>query len=383
MSASEIKNPANNHAGVSMGQADIEYFNRYGENLLFIDPDSPRHLDAIATQRCMVGKDTVALSKAMPNESEVVDVRVLMTDNLQRYLDERFGDMKPYKYMTDGMLRIMYIESGTLEFLLVFGTTSQRHMAVFVGDEETTRKCIAIIEEDFKTPKSIEVESLNGFSNDGTAMISTRKLVEDAKTTYLAKDEFYPFMDCTIDELVQDYLSARAPILFLIGAPGTGKSTLLRTLAFKMGMTANVAVSDSMVIQNPGFVPFLSGMGSKSLIMMEDADKLCAKRESGNDQMSGLLNIADGICFVGNKIVISTNLASLHKVDEALYRDGRTFKIIEFRKLTLEEANIARQSIGYEPVDFGKLTEVGLGTAMVFSEKKANKLAPAVGFSKD
>lgn len=46
-----------------------------------------------------------------------------------------------------------------------------------------------------------------------------------------------------------------------------------------------------------------------------------------------------------DKIIFPTNLPNLRVVDEALLRPGRAFKVIEFKRLSYDEANTARAAI--------------------------------------
>jgi hypothetical protein len=54
----------------------------------------------------------------------------------------------------------------------------------------------------------------------------------------------------------------------------------------------------------------------------------------------------------GKKLIFSTNLPSTKDIDDAILRAGRCFGVLEFRALTLTEANEA-----CEDFDLVKLTE--------------------------
>lgn len=74
------------------------------------------------------------------------------------------------------------------------------------------------------------------------------------------------------------------------------------------------------------------------------------------------------------KIILSTNLESLSKVDAALVRGGRCFDVIEFQLLTLEQAIAAREMMGLEEVEWpeGK-TKFTLADALNQHEMRANR----------
>ena len=85
------------------------------------------------------------------------------------------------------------------------------------------------------------------------------------------------------------------------------------------------------------FSDFLAG--DADTLVIEDADELLRKREDGNDAMQRFLSIGDGLIQIRHKkLIFSTNLGSLSRVDPALLRPGRCFSILHFRPLKLNEA---------------------------------------------
>jgi len=87
-------------------------------------------------------------------------------------------------------------------------------------------------------------------------------------------------------------------------------------------------------------------------LLLEDADVAVASREDGNPTMSLMLNILDGVASSNKRIVVSTNLPNLNKIDEALIRPGRCHDVLTFRKLIVREAEAARAGAGLPFVDF-------------------------------
>lgn len=153
----------------------------------------------------------------------------------------------------------------------------------------------------------------------------------------------YPFMDQTPAEVWADFAASKSNVLLLIGPPGTGKSSFTMEMLNSRGWDHPTYLADSdEVLSNPALINFVRDLPKGSVVVTEDSDNIVAKREDGNSLMSGLLNATAGLISTDTKFVISTNLASLAKVDPALIRPGRTFKVIHFRKLTLDEALTAR-----------------------------------------
>ena len=82
------------------------------------------------------------------------------------------------------------------------------------------------------------------------------------------------------------------------------------------------------------------------------------------------------------KFLIGTNLSSLNKSDEAILRRGRLFKVLCFRKLTLEEAIKVRAIMGKSEVDLSILgQEISLADALNYEPTdNVEPLKRAAGF---
>lgn len=148
----------------------------------------------------------------------------------------------------------------------------------------------------------------------------------------------YPFIN-NIDKLIEDYLSSKASILFLMGSPGTGKTKFIRYLLSKqidnyknVYFTSDKAVIEHGII----FTEFLQS--NSKILILEDFDFHLNSRKEGNTIMYHLLGVSDGLIQSQNKkIIISTNLSSLVNIDEAVIRKGRCFDILNFRSLLWDE----------------------------------------------
>lgn len=170
----------------------------------------------------------------------------------------------------------------------------------------------------------------------------------------LAKDSFYPWLGLSLNDYFDEYMKSSESVLILFGPPGTGKSTFLRTLIHSKSYNADLAY-DREAIEAPGLLTsFYSG--KSNILAFEDVDIYVKDRErEDNPIMSSLLNGADGIVAHPNKkIVLSTNLSSLTKVDPALMRVGRCFDVIEFRPLTQSEAAKVLIDVGRPAKDLSK-----------------------------
>lgn len=163
----------------------------------------------------------------------------------------------------------------------------------------------------------------------------------------------YPSIGITPADLWDAFEKSSNNVLILIGSPGTGKSSYIRSMLNRRGWDDFIYVADShRVLLHPQFMEHVRSIPRKSVVITEDSDSLLMKRTEGNDDMAALLNAASGLVATDTKYIISTNLESLNKVDSAILRRGRLFKRLQFKELTIPQAVELRDSLGKPDVDF-------------------------------
>lgn len=159
--------------------------------------------------------------------------------------------------------------------------------------------------------------------------------------------EFYPFMNLSLKDFSKKYMESKSSILLLIGAPGTGKTQFIRQLLQESGQSVLLTYSDDLKSTDALFSYFYDS--PEKFLIIEDADHFIGRREDGNSNMKQLLNITDGLTAnPEKKVIFSTNLPNLNRVDQALLRPGRCFDKLQFNKFKADDIILACSKIGID-----------------------------------
>jgi hypothetical protein len=173
-------------------------------------------------------------------------------------------------------------------------------------------------------------------------------------------DNFYPYLGCSVKELVDEYYASNSSVLILTGPAGTGKSSLMRSFLNYAPVDMNFYMVDNPVMyEDPeSFSGLIQKIRNQAIngpvtVFMEEADKLLvADKKTDMGSMARLLSVTSGLVELNIKLVLASNLENASKINENLIRHGRTFRVVEFEHLSPAQANAARTSVGKGPLDF-------------------------------
>lgn len=175
----------------------------------------------------------------------------------------------------------------------------------------------------------------------------------------------------TINEIIEDsLLIEKAGLILLHGAPGTGKTSYIKSLIRKHDTKNFIFIQNEFIneLLHPNFMSFLL-KHQNAILIIEDAEKVLVSREQMNESsvVSTILQLTDGLFsdFLNIKIICTFN-TSIDKIDKALLRKGRIIAYYEFRALLPQKANELLESLNYES------TDVGMTLADIFNYRSKN-----------
>lgn len=187
--------------------------------------------------------------------------------------------------------------------------------------------CIVTCEEEDVKYMQYVTSSGNGFS---TMEMEVKKQDCNIESNY--NDDF-PY-----NKIVSFIDGDESGLMILYGSPGTGKTSILRHLIYNTDKTFVFLDSSCFnYITDASFVSMLISRRN-SVIVLEDCEDLLRDRIAGNNKLSALLNLSDGI--LGDSLnlkFICTFNAQLRNIDEAVLRKGRLKLKYEFKELTSEK----------------------------------------------
>ncbi|MDD5569643.1 MAG: AAA family ATPase [Bacteroidales bacterium] len=190
-------------------------------------------------------------------------------------------------------------------------------------------------------------------------------------------DDFRNIHKIIINSLGDD---KKGGIIMLHGKHGTGKTSYIRHLinsVDKKFIYMPPALLESII--SPEFISFISHH-DRSILILEDCEKLIMERENGNDGsniISNLLNITDGLLSDSLAIkIICTFNTNLKNIDSALLRKGRMIARYEFNELEIHTARKLAGKIGITAsIDNSiSLADIYNMNSMGFENKKPQKI---------
>lgn len=299
--------------------------------------------DANSVRRLDLGKEVIEFSIS-PNGSCLLKVFIYL--NLE--------DDDYYDYEEDGKSLIGEALIATLEA---------------AGQQEIVDSFVKKFKSDIKKIHDESRTSMIRWIFDAGHMGSRDRTFQIKKDWDISR-EFYPWINSSLQEYYEAFIKSRSQIMVAFGPPGTGKTSFIKDMICEMNLNAFISYDLKVLTSDSTFVRYLTDSIFDAIII-EDADELLtSNRGEYNKVIAKILNISDGLIKLPQKkLIFTTNLPKVEDIDPAIIRPGRCFDVIEFRKLSREEAEVVAVKVGVKlpPKPEGKDT---FSLAEIFYEKE-------------
>ena len=255
--------------------------------------------------------------------------------------------------------------------LVKFDVNSNTTTVRAFGDEEFVEDMIEIVEDNFDQV-TCHIEWVYGGDVQSVNVPLNRDRLPVA--------EMYPFLKGeSLESYYDRYMASSANILLLIGPPGTGKTTFIRGLLAHTNSSAIVSYDANILDKDGFFARFIES--DDNVMVLEDSDAFLKPRSDGNTMMHRFLNVGDGLVTTkGKKMIFSTNLPSVRDIDSALTRPGRCFDIVEFKPLSLWDANKLAEQLGGTVPERKGGEVIEFSIAEIFNTQTNKPTVKKVGF---
>jgi hypothetical protein len=254
-------------------------------------------------------------------------------DTWKRWAETAFNE---FQFVQTNSSSGFLVEKDTLNFIKFSVNSNSTEVRAF-GDKDFADDMIEIVESHFDVVTSYIEWVYGGDGNSVNVPLNRDRL---------PIEEMYPFLKGeSLNDYYDRYMESSANILLLIGPPGTGKTTFIRGLLAHRNCSA-IVTYDAQILEKDGFFArFIED--DAEVMVLEDSDAFLKSRSDGNTMMHRFLNVGDGLVTTkGKKMIFSTNLPSIRDIDSALIRPGRCFDIVEFKPLSLFDANKLADKLG-------------------------------------
>lgn len=227
-----------------------------------------------------------------------------------------------------------------------------------VGDPQWVRDWVERFDDEFKRAQNLIEWVYSSHGNSISVPLNYRPALRSA----------YPWIKGDFDQYIDNYLNSDASVLILIGPPGLGKTTFIKNIIHRSGGDAKVAYDEKVMNDDGLFAGFIDD--DTRFLIMEDADAFLQSREEGNTMMHKFLNVSDGLISAADKkMIFSTNLPNVTDIDAALMRPGRCYDVVQFRPLTIDEAEAVIEEAGAGSIPPDKTL---ISLAEIFSQQPSD-----------
>lgn len=345
-------------------------------------PIGPKEAYDVLSDSVSWGKAFASYFGVIPSSKTYSEIDTKKTDSL---IQERFASLVLQKFKYEQFRRKAGVRLNETIYLL-----SNQVIVHIEARSKSVHVLYSVPEDDFVHDLDQELRTLCktyrgkeiflAVSDMGISLKSVRLKKVDVALRENYNDDLISLHPKVVSLLAQ---KEKSELFLFHGAPGTGKSTYIRSLVYSQTkkvifLPPNVAAKmdapeiANLIINNPN-----------SIVIIEDAEDLIISRnQESNSAISMLLNLTDGLLgyCLGIQFICTFN-TTLNRIDPALLRKGRLSVLYEFTPLSSGKTNSLMKKL-YGSVPDG-LTSMTLADIYNFEAPNQEVISrtPIIGFS--
>lgn len=300
---------------------------------------------------------------------------------------EKSYNLNKYEFDVSSFKTITYFEEVEKKFLIILEEYPDSvHVDLYTLTIDKSKELFDLYSKYRKKNDDIIINYYSAYLVNGGQISTTNKQM-NIKDFDDIKKSYYPYLDT--DLMFQQFFKVKESLMVLLGEPGLGKTKLIsqsikylvqniKSLPSPDGMfdTINILYvkNDDIIVQDK-FWNMLEE-GEYHLVILDDLDFYLNKRnktvdnaldEKVNKFINYFLSFTDGVTENDVKFIITSN-KDYEDIDKAILRKGRTFDILNLRRLKYEEALNIWLEENLSKEDFESIFKEGYESGIVSSD---------------